>query len=67
MGISPPQNLRLSEDKNFVSHPPSKKGKKNFHLYWEKAKDRSIIGILCNLGTPQLSILLGTWANSDEY
>ena len=28
MGISPPQNLRLSEDKNFVSDPPSKKGKK---------------------------------------
>lgn len=28
MGISPPQNLRLLEDKNFVSHPPSEKEKK---------------------------------------
>jgi len=33
IGISPPQNLRLLEDKNLVSHPPSKKEKKNFHLY----------------------------------
>lgn len=56
MGISPPQNLRLLEDKNFVSHPPSEKEKKT-SICTEK-KDRSTIGILCNLGTPQRSTLL---------
>lgn len=33
IGISPPQNLRLLEDKKFVSHSPSEKEKKNFCLY----------------------------------
>lgn len=56
IGISPPQNLRLLEDKKFVSHSPSEKEKKT-SVCTEK-KDRSTIGILCNLDTPQLNLAM---------
>lgn len=44
MGISPPQNLRLSEDKNFVSHPPSKKGKKTSICTEKKLRIDQLMG-----------------------
>ena len=50
-----PQNIRLLEDKNFVSHILSKKEKKKSTSICTMKRDRSTIGILCDLVTPQWS------------